>query len=139
MTTSTTEEDLGKLILGWADAWSSHDKERLLALYTDDCVYEDLPLHLVSHGKEGLVGFAEFTLAAAEGFAIELKHYVVGGNRGAAEWIMSGTLRQPMAGPLQVGAPFAIRGASIITFDGTKIKHQTDFWDSATAADPIEP
>jgi len=28
----------------WATAWSAHHTEKILALYTDDCVHEDVTL-----------------------------------------------------------------------------------------------
>ena len=31
----------------WAAAWSAHDTERILALYPDDCVYEDVAFSVV--------------------------------------------------------------------------------------------
>jgi steroid delta-isomerase-like uncharacterized protein len=138
MTDFATDEEHESVIRRWAEAWNTRDKDTLLDLYTDDCVYDDVPLHLVSRGKDGLAGFADFTWNTSEGFTIELKSCVVGGDRGAAEWIMSGTLRQQMPGPLRVGEPYAVRGASIITFKGGKIQQHADFWDTATAADPIE-
>jgi uncharacterized protein (TIGR02246 family) len=43
----------------WASAWSSHDIEAALALFSDDCVYEDVARGVVNHGKEELRSFAQ--------------------------------------------------------------------------------
>jgi len=33
--------DVARVLDEWAAAWLAHDTERILALFTDDCVYED--------------------------------------------------------------------------------------------------
>lgn len=38
----------------WAPAWSSHDPEEVLSLFTDDCVFEDVTFAVVTRGKEAL-------------------------------------------------------------------------------------
>ncbi|MBV9544640.1 MAG: nuclear transport factor 2 family protein [Chloroflexi bacterium] len=43
----------------WAQTWSSHDVESLLALHTDDAVVEDVARGAVFHGKDELRAFAE--------------------------------------------------------------------------------
>jgi len=36
--------DLERVLDEWAKSWATHDTERLVALFTDDCVYEDVTL-----------------------------------------------------------------------------------------------
>jgi uncharacterized protein (TIGR02246 family) len=55
MTISDTE----RVLEAWAMAWSSHDTEKLLSLFTDDCVYEDVTFGAINHGKEELRAFAD--------------------------------------------------------------------------------
>jgi len=43
----------------WAVAWSSKDPERVLALFVDDCVFEDVTFGVVARGKEELRSFVE--------------------------------------------------------------------------------
>ena len=43
----------------WAAAWSSHNTEELLTLFTDDCVYEDVTFGVVNRGKKEVRAFAE--------------------------------------------------------------------------------
>jgi hypothetical protein len=45
-------EDLGRY-------WSSHDFDRLLPLFTDDVLYEDVTMGAVNHGKDELRAFGE--------------------------------------------------------------------------------
>ena len=57
----------------WIAAWSSYDAEKLLSLYTDDCVYEDVAMGAVNHGKEELRAFYSDTFAAFPDFKVESK------------------------------------------------------------------
>ena len=34
----------------WAAAWSSSDADKVVALFTDDCVYEDVTMGIVNQG-----------------------------------------------------------------------------------------
>lgn len=56
--------DLESLLESWAAAWSSHQTEKLLALFTDDCIYEDVIFGVATRGKEQLCAFAEGAFAA---------------------------------------------------------------------------
>ena len=59
MATSEVE----RVLENWAAAWSSHNTERVLALFTDDCVYEDVAFGVVTHGKDQLRAFADGAFA----------------------------------------------------------------------------
>ena len=51
MATTTTD----RALQDWATHWSSHDMEALLSIFTDDCIYEDVTLGVVNHGKAELL------------------------------------------------------------------------------------
>ena len=48
MATSSEE----RLLDDWATGWSSHNTEKFLSIFTDDCVYEDVTFSAVNHGKD---------------------------------------------------------------------------------------
>jgi uncharacterized protein (TIGR02246 family) len=50
--------DLERMLDDWAIAWSSNDPELILALFADDCVFEDVTFGVVARGKEELRNFA---------------------------------------------------------------------------------
>jgi len=50
MVTSKAEQILDD----WATAWSSHDPERVLALFDNDCVYEDATFGAVNRCRQRL-------------------------------------------------------------------------------------
>ena len=97
----------------WASAWSSHDIEILLALCTDDCVYEDVAMGAVHQGKQALQEFATAVFAAIPDFKISLTDGFVAGDHGAAEWTMCGTHRGDLPGVPATGKPFSVRGATV--------------------------
>src|SRR5436305_14750727 len=48
----------------WVAAWNSHDADKMLPLFTDDIVYEDVAFAEVNHGKAEL---RKFVIAEVEG------------------------------------------------------------------------
>lgn len=117
----------------WAAAWSSHDVDQVLALFTDDCVYEDVTFGVVVHGKRGLRAFAEGAFAAVPDIAFELRSHFGGNDRAAMEWTMSGTHRGDFPGLPRTGNRFSsVRGATVVELAGGKIQRNSDYWDAAT-------
>src|SRR5437867_2088521 len=86
-----TISDVERVLDAWATAWSSHDTEKVLALFADDCVYEDVTFGAVTHGKAELRAFVDGGLAAVPDFKVGLTSRFVAGNWGGLDWVMSGT------------------------------------------------
>ena len=128
MATSGMERLLGD----WAGAWSSHDAEQILSLFTDDCVYEDVPLGIVSRGKEELRAFADATFAGIPDIRQELTAGFVAGTSAGMEWVMSGTHAGDFPGMPATGKRFSVRGASILVLRDGLIQRIADYWDAAT-------
>lgn len=116
---------------GYAEAWSSHDVERIASFFTDDCSYEDVALGIVNRGKEQLRAFADGTFAAFPDFAIEPRSSFAAGGWTATEWVMSGTHRGDLPGLPATGKRFSVRGASIMELEEGKIRRNSDYWDMA--------
>lgn len=129
MMTSALEDLLTK----WATAWSSHDSNRVLAIFTADCIYEDVTFGVKVRGTDELRGFADACFAAVPDFAFELESRFASGSHGAMEWVMSGTHEGDFPGMPATGKRFSgIRGATVVDFEGTKIRRCSDYWDAAT-------
>ena len=117
----------------WAAAWSSHDVEQVLILFTDDCVYEEVTFGVVVRGKEELRAFANGAFAAVPDFKFELTSQFIAGPFGAIEWVMSGTHNGDLPGLPATGNRFSsIRGATIVELAGGKIRRNSDYWDAAS-------
>src|SRR4051794_10172201 len=105
----------------WAAAWSSGDIGNVTALFVDDCVYEDVTLGVVNHGKEELTAFGAAFFAAAPGLEIDVTARTVAGDRAAAEWWFRGVQEGEVLGMPATGKPFAFRGMSAFDLQGDKI------------------
>ena len=116
----------------WAAAWSSHDPDRVLALFTDNCVFEDVAFGVVTRGKEELRSFASGAFAAVPDIKFELTSRSAAGQGAAIEWVMSGTHQGDFPGMAATGKRIAIRGATIFELEGGKIRRESDYWDAAT-------
>ena len=93
----------------WATSWSSHDVDRVLRLFTDNCVYEDVPTCAINTGKDALRTFAQFFFSVAPDFKIELSKRFETDKWAAGEWTMSGTQKGAMPNLPATGKPFSIR------------------------------
>ena len=121
-----------KLIEQEAVGWS-RNMDQLMAVFTEDVIYEDAPMGLVLHGKQELRGFATTFFNA---FPTDLKAViitaVVDGDHGASEWKFTGTHSGDMPNMPASNKTMDVRGASIYEFEGGKIKHKIDYWDIST-------
>jgi steroid delta-isomerase-like uncharacterized protein len=125
--------DLKVVLERWTAAWSSHDVEEVLALFAEDCVYEDVTFSVVVHGKEELRAFANGAFAAVPDFKFEPTSQFIAGSFGAIEWVMSGTHKGNFPGLPATGKRFSsIRGATIVETADGKIRRNSDYWDAAS-------
>ena len=116
----------------WAAGWSTQDIERVLSLCTDQCLYEDVPLAVVNHGKEELRAFGQQVFNAFPDFKIELTTHIAAADWAMLEWTMSGTHQADLPGMPATGKHVEVRGASIVEFVGARIGRCSDYWDMAT-------
>ena len=128
--------ELERMLDDWAVAWSSSDSSdpgRLLALYTDDCVFEDVTFGVVVRGKEELSSFANRAFAAVPDFKYEPTSRFATSRWAAIEWVMSGTHQGDFPGIPATGKRFSsVRGSTILELEAGKIRRESDYWDAAT-------
>ena len=111
----------------WCDAWNSHDVDRVLAVFTDDVLYEDVTFGLTVHGRAELRDFAHFFFSAVPDLHLQCTKTFVSGGHGSIEWIFSGT----DVGIFKTGKTFSVRGATVIEVRGGKISRNSDYYDAA--------
>jgi steroid delta-isomerase-like uncharacterized protein len=102
-----------------AAAWNSHDTEKLVSLFTDDCVYEELGIGVIKRGKEDLRAFVNNFLTKFPDLNFEVKSSFISGNWYCAEWVWTGT---------HTGKRFSIRGVSVGELKEGKIKRNSDYY-----------
>lgn len=111
--------------------WSSHDVEGLLALFTDDCEYEDAVLNWVHRGKAELRDFAANVFALHPDFRLRYLDCFATATRGAAEWIIEATIHGEFEGVAVSGTPVSFRGSTLFEFQDGRIRRNVDFWNYA--------
>jgi steroid delta-isomerase-like uncharacterized protein len=122
-----------KLIRGFADFWTSKDLNQLDALYTHDAVYEDVPDGTAYEGLEAIKKSLSEDITYAPDVRVEVVSILVSEDRGALEWVWSGTQTGDIPGLMPAtGKPFSVRGVSLFEFESNKIKKQSDYYDAGT-------
>jgi steroid delta-isomerase-like uncharacterized protein len=128
--------DSERMLDDWATAWSSaqnNDPERVLALFADDCLFEDVTFGVIARGKEELRRFVTGAFAAVPDFRYRLTSRFTASQWSAIEWVMSGTHHGDLPGMAATGKRFSsVRGSSILELEAGKIRRQSDYWDRAT-------
>lgn len=109
-------------------AWSSHDADKVVAFYTDDIAYEDVPLVRTSHGKAELRKFVGDTFAAFPDLKVEVVKSLICHGHGVSEVVWSATDK----GYLKTDKKFSIRMVSVFEIRKGKISRNEDFYDLAS-------
>src|SRR5215831_7683617 len=118
---SMATAEVERVLDEWATAWSSHDTTKVLSLFTDDCVYEDVTFGAVNHGKEELRAFADGVFAGIPDFKVDLTTRFAAGTLAGMEWVMSGTHKGDFPRMPATGKHFSIRGVTILELQAGKI------------------
>jgi steroid delta-isomerase-like uncharacterized protein len=109
--------DVERMLDDWSIASSSgdsNDPERVLALFVDDCVFEDVTFGVAARGKEELGSFAIGAFAAVPDFRYGLMGRFATSRWAAIEWVMSGTHKGDFPGIPATGKRFSsVRGSSM--------------------------
>ena len=114
-----------------AAAWELADTEAILATYTEDAVFEEVPIGIVTRGHDELRAYIEGLKAAFPDFSLVVTDAFVAGDWAAAEWIITGTYSGQFPGiPAGMGQSVTIRGSSILELEGGKIRADREYWDA---------
>ena len=127
--------DLERMLDDWALAWSSgssSDPEKVLALFADDCVFEDVTFGVIVRGKKELRSFVNGAFAAIPDVKYGLRRRFAAGQWAVIEWVMSGTHKGDLPGIPATGKRFSsVRGSTILELKDGKISSESDYWDAA--------
>ena len=132
MVRSVSVEDQERLIAEHWAAWSTHNMERVLALFTEDLLYEDVTMGVTNRSAAELRAFGEGFFSGFPDVTFELRSSFANGTSGSAEWVMRGTHKGDLPGMPATGKHVDVRGASVLEFAGDKIRRCSDYWDMAT-------
>jgi len=125
--------DVEKMMKDYFAAFNSHDVNKFLSFFTDDCVYEDAALGVVWHGKKELNGVINSVFTNVPDLKHEMKSAFGAGDWAGSEWVGTGThFHSSNSAVPATGKHSSVRGASIIEMRKGKISRNTDYWDRVT-------
>ena len=116
--------DLERLLVEHTDAWNSHDLDRLMSLFADDCVFE-ASAGPEYHGRrfEGReqvrAAFADVLDAMPDANWGDGRHSAISDDYGVSEWRLTGTLVD--------GDHIDVLGCDFLTVRDDKIVRKNSF------------
>lgn len=125
------DSDAERLLEAEFVGWSNH-MDQLLAVFTEDVVYEDVAMGVVNHGKEQFKGFANLFFTAFPDIKFSVDSIHVSGDWVTVEWTVNCTQDGDLPGLPATHKRVSLRGMSLAQLDGGKIKRQLDYWNEAT-------
>jgi len=112
-------------------AYAEMNVERLLALLTDDCFFEDPTFHLVARGKPEIRKLVEPLARHFSDVKIEFENRIACQGWVVTQQRLSGFLR-PHDGADDAGKNISVRGAAIFSFRNNRISRWVDYYDILT-------
>ncbi|HSP29674.1 MAG TPA: nuclear transport factor 2 family protein [Ilumatobacteraceae bacterium] len=117
-------DDLEGVLVAHTEAWNSHDIERLMSLFADDCVF-DASGGPEFHGRrfvgrdEVATAFADVLDSMPDANWGDGHHYVISEDYGVSEWRLTGTLLD--------GSRVDVLGCDFLTVSDSKIVRKNSF------------
>jgi steroid delta-isomerase-like uncharacterized protein len=116
-------------------AWNSHEVNKILSFYTDDCMFEDVAVGLVNHGKKEFTDFLNTSFINNPDINWELKTVFGTNDWIGVEYVMSGThshATRSLPGVRATGKAFSVRGALILQLRKDKVSRESAYYNIAT-------
>jgi steroid delta-isomerase-like uncharacterized protein len=129
-----TEHPLEKVIAAYGDAWNGHDVEAILALHTDDSVFENHTSGGKGVGKDAIRKILEGVFAAFPDIRFDARRTYVRDDLVTQEWTATGTLAIPYtkgAHTVQpTGRKVSWNGVDVMPFTGALVARKDVYVDS---------
>jgi steroid delta-isomerase-like uncharacterized protein len=124
-------EAMTQFVTQLLEAWNAHDVDRLAAFYATDYQGEDVAQSRPQLGPEGIRHAMARYLRAFPDLHFTQEATIAQGDQVALFWKMRGTHRGKLMNIPPTGRPIQVRGASLFTLAGGKIRYATIIWDVA--------
>ena len=115
----------------WVEAWNSHDRQQVEALYAPDFEGTDVADGAPQHGPraagEGLLRYQ----CGFPDFRVQCEEMVVQGDRLVIAWTARGTHKGVLMHIPPTGRAVEVRGASFLTLKDGLIRRSHTIWDMA--------
>ena len=130
----TARNELEKVIAAYADAWNSHDLEAILAMHTEDSVFENHTSGGVGVGKVAIREILKGVFAAFPDIQFDARRTYARDGVVTQEWTATGTLAIPYTkGTTTVqptGKKISWHGVDVIPFAGNLVARKDVYVDS---------
>jgi len=125
-------EDLQRLLGEHTDAWNSHDLDRLMTLFADDCVFQasggpQFDGRRFDGRDQVRAAFAEVLDSMPDANWGDARHFVISNEYGVSEWRLTGTMANN-------GRRVDVLGCDFITVREGKIVRKNSFRKQQPAA-----
>ena len=129
-----TKHPLEKAIAAYGEAWNSHDVEAILALHTEDSVFENHTSGGKGVGKDAIREILKGVFAAFPDIRFDARRTYVRDGLVTQEWTATGTLAMPFTkGATTVeptGRKVSWNGVDVIPFVGNLVARKDVYVDS---------
>jgi steroid delta-isomerase-like uncharacterized protein len=123
--------NLPPLLGEWAAAVNSGDVDRVVALFTEDGLWEEVAIGLAARGPDEIEAHLDRLFTAVPDITFDVSSGFMAGDRAVVEWTVSGTYSSDFPGlPPATGQRFAFRGSSVFELADSKIQRYTEYWDA---------
>jgi steroid delta-isomerase-like uncharacterized protein len=112
-------------------AYAEMNVEKMLALLTDDCFFEDPTFHLVARGKPEIRKLVEPLAQHFSNVKIDIENRIACQGWVVTQQKLSGFLR-PHDGADGAGKNISVRGATIFSVRNNRISRWVDYYDILT-------
>ena len=129
-----SEHPLEKVIAAYGNAWNAHDVEAILAMHTEDSVFENHTSGGKAVGKSAIREVLKGVFAAFPDIRFDARRAYVRDGVVTQEWTASGTLAIPFtkgASTVQpTGRKVSWNGVDVIPFQGDLVARKDVYVDS---------
>jgi steroid delta-isomerase-like uncharacterized protein len=125
---------LEKVITAYGEAWNNHDVEAILALHTEDSIFENHTSGGKGIGKDAIRDILKGVFAAFPDIRVDARRTYVRDGLVTQEWTATGTLAIPFtkgAATVQpTGKTISWNGVDVIPFAGSLVARKDVYVDS---------
>ena len=129
--TSKKNSENEALVKSFMESWSMHDVDKLVSLFSDSCLYEEVASGRKYSDKQGIANYAKSTLSGVPDSKFEIISIITSDSMAVVEWIWKGTnsVGWPSLKIPATNKYFEIRGVSVMAIEANHIKRNSDYWD----------
>lgn len=106
------------------ESFNRHDLDAIMSFFTDDCVFDfprgSVPAGTRAEGKEAVRALLATRFAGLPDVHYGDDRHFIAGERGASEWLLTGTTA--------AGQRIEVRGCDLFEFRGDKIVRKDSYW-----------